>query len=129
LGNIGHANDPTGLFVITQLRPITVIFSLPEDSLARVMPRLKAGQPPPVEVYDREQSKKLGSGSLLTVDNQIDPNTGTVKLKAMFANKDQQLFPNQFVNASLLVEVKHRTVIIPAAAIQRGLFSVTEIFT
>ena len=119
-GNIVHANDPTGLFVITQLQPITVIFSLPEDSLTRVMPQLKAGQPLPVEVYDREQSKKLGSGSLLTVDNQIDPNTGTVKLKAIFENKDQQLFPNQFVNASLLVDVKRQTIIIPAAAIQRG---------
>ncbi len=119
-GNIVHANDPTGLFVITQLQPITVIFSLPEDSLARVLPQLKAGQRPPVEVYDREQSKKLGSGSLLTIDNQIDSNTGTVKLKAMFENKDQQLFPNQFVNASLLVDVKRQTIIIPAAAIQRG---------
>jgi multidrug efflux system membrane fusion protein len=119
-GNIVHAADPNGLLVITQIQPITVIFSLPEDSLARVLPQLKAGQRPQVEVYDREQSKKLASGFLLTVDNQIDPNTGTFKLKAMFENKDQQLFPNQFVNASLLVNVKHNTILIPAAAIQRG---------
>ena len=119
-GNIVHAADPNGLLVITQLQPITVIFSLPEDSLARVLPQLKAGQRPQVEVYDREQSKKLASGFLLTVDNQIDSNTGTFKLKAMFENKDQQLFPNQFVNASLLVNVKHNTILIPAAAIQRG---------
>ncbi len=119
-GNIVHATDPNGLLVITQLQPITVIFSLPEDSLARVLPQLKAGQRPQVDVYDREQSKKLASGFLLTVDNQIDPNTGTFKLKAMFENKDQQLFPNQFVNASLLVDIKHKAIIIPAAAIQRG---------
>ena len=119
-GNIVHATDPNGLLVITQLQPITVIFSLPEDSLARVLPQLKAGQRPQVDVYDREQSKKLASGFLLTVDNQIDPNTGTFKLKAMFDNKDQQLFPNQFVNASLLVDIKHKAIIIPAAAIQRG---------
>ncbi|MGA3084316.1 MAG: MdtA/MuxA family multidrug efflux RND transporter periplasmic adaptor subunit [Thermodesulfobacteriota bacterium] len=119
-GNIVHAADPNGLLVITQLQPITVVFSLPEDSLARVLPQLKAGQRPQVDVYDREQSKKLATGFLLTVDNQIDPNTGTFKLKAMFENKDQQLFPNQFVNASLLVNVKHNTIIIPAAAIQRG---------
>jgi membrane fusion protein, multidrug efflux system len=119
-GNIVHANDPNGLLIITQLQPITVLFSLPEDSLARVLPRLKGGKRPPVDVYDREQSKQLGSGFLLTVDNQIDPNTGTVKLKAMFENKDRQLFPNQFVNARVLVDVKQKTIIIPSAAIQRG---------
>ena len=119
-GNIVHANDPSGLVVITQLQPITVVFTIPEDSLPPVLAKLKAGEPLPVEAFDREQKRRLATGSLLTVDNQIDPNTGTVKLKAIFPNEDNELFPNQFVNARLRLDVKHGSTIVPTAAIQRG---------
>ncbi len=119
-GNIVRATDANGLVVITQLQPITVIFPIPEDSLPPVLKKLKGREPLAVEAYNREQSVRLATGSLLTVDNQIDPTTGTVKLKAQFENKDNQLFPNQFVNARLLVDVKRDVTIIPAAAIQRG---------
>jgi multidrug efflux system membrane fusion protein len=119
-GNIVHASDAGGIVVITQLQPVGVVFSLPEDSLPPVLRKLRTGERLPVEAYDREQKQKLASGYLLTVDNQIDPTTGTVRLKAEFPNKDNELFPNQFVNARLLVEVKREAVIIPAAAVQRG---------
>ena len=119
-GNMVRANDTNGLLVITQLTPITVVFTIPEDSLPAVMERLKAGQQLPVDAFDREQKKKLATGTLLTVDNQIDPNTGTVRLKAVFPNEDGALFPNQFVNARLLLEVKHGVTIVPSAAVQRG---------
>jgi membrane fusion protein, multidrug efflux system len=119
-GNIIHATDTTGLCVITQLEPITVVFTIPEDHLPPVLDRLKAGERLPVEAYNREQSKKLATGVLLTLDNQIDTNTGTVRLKAEFANKDHGLFPNQFVNARLLLETKRGTTVIPTAAIQRS---------
>jgi membrane fusion protein, multidrug efflux system len=118
-GNIIHASDSNGLVVITQLQPIAVVFAIPEDSLPQVLARLTAGERLPVEAYDRDQRRKLAVGSLLTVDNQIDSNTGTVRLKAEFSNADYALFPNQFVNARLLVDVKRGTVV-PAAAIQRG---------
>jgi multidrug efflux system membrane fusion protein len=119
-GNIIRATDPNGLMVITQLQPITVIFSLPEDNLPQILRRLKEGQRPLVEAYDREQKKKLATGTLQTVDNQIDTTTGTVRLKALFENKDNQLFPNQFVNARLLIDVKQGVLIIPTAALQQG---------
>ena len=119
-GNIVHASDTGGLIVITQLQPITVIFSIPEDSLQPVLNKLKTGGQLPVEAYDREGKKKLAMGSLLTVDNQIDPTTGTVKLRASFPNKDNELFPNQFVNARLLVDVRRGAIVVPSAAIQRG---------
>ena len=119
-GNIVHANDVNGLAVITQLQPITVVFSIPEDSLPPVLAALKAGKRLPVEVFNREQTKKLATGSLLTVDNQIDQNTGTVRLKATFENKDNELFPNQFVNARLLIDVKKDAIVAPSVAIQRG---------
>lgn len=119
-GNMVRANDANGLLVITQLMPITVVFTIPEDNLPVVMARMKSGQQLPVEAFDREQKKKLATGTLLTVDNQIDSNTGTVRLKAVFPNEDGQLFPNQFVNARLLLEVKHGVTIVPAAAVQRG---------
>ena len=119
-GNIVHANDVNGLVVITQLQPITVIFPLPEDSLPQVIVRLKTGERLPVEAYDREMSKRLATGSLLTVDNQIDPTTGTVRLKAVFPNQGNELFPGQFVNARLLVDVRRGATVIPAPAIQRG---------
>jgi len=119
-GNIIHATDVSGLVVITQQQPIAVIFPVPEDNLPQVLGQLKSGTRLPVEAYDREQKQKLASGYLLTVDNQIDPTTGTVKFKAVFPNQRNELFPNQFVNVRLLVEMKHDTVIVPSSAIQRG---------
>jgi multidrug efflux system membrane fusion protein len=119
-GNIVHATDVNGLVVITQLQPITVIFPIPEDSLPQVLTRIKTGERLPVEAYDREMRQKLAVGSLLTVDNQIDPTTGTVRLKAIFPNERNELFPNQFVNARLLVDVRRGATVVPAPAIQRG---------
>ena len=119
-GNIVHASDSNGLVVITQLQPITVVFPIPEDSLPQVLAGLKKGEHLPVEAYDREMKQKLAVGSLLTVDNEIDPSTGTIRLKAVFPNKDNELFPNQFVNARLLVTVMRGTIVVPAPAIQRG---------
>jgi membrane fusion protein, multidrug efflux system len=119
-GNIVHAGDSNGLLVITQLQPITVVFTIPEDSLPPVLEKLKAGERLPVEAFDREQKRRLATGALLTVDNQIDPTTGTVRLKAIFPNDDNELFPNQFVNARLLLDVKRNVTVVPAAAIQRG---------
>jgi multidrug efflux system membrane fusion protein len=119
-GNMVRANDTNGLLVITQLQPIAVVFTIPEDSLPSVLERLNAGEQLTVDAFDREQRNKLATGTLLTVDNQIDPNTGTVRLKATFPNDDGALFPNQFVNARLLLEVKRGTLLVPSAAIQRG---------
>jgi len=119
-GNIIHASDTSGLVVITQLQPITVVFPIPEDSLPLVLGKFKSGAKLAVDAFDREQKQKLATGQLLTIDNQIDPATGTVKFKAVFPNKDNSLFPNQFVNARLLVETKHNSVVVPASAIQRG---------
>ncbi|MBF0506273.1 MAG: MdtA/MuxA family multidrug efflux RND transporter periplasmic adaptor subunit [Nitrospirae bacterium] len=119
-GNIVHATDANGLAVITQLQPITVVFPIPEDNLSEVLGRLKKGAHLTVEAYDREQKQKLATGYLLTIDNLIDPATGTVKFKAIFPNKDNELFPNQFVNARLLVKMESGVIIVPASAIQRG---------
>jgi multidrug efflux system membrane fusion protein len=119
-GNIVHASDANGLVVITQLQPIGVVFTMPEDALPAVMKKLRAGEKLPVDAYDRADKLKLGSGMLLTVDNQIDPTTGTVKLKAQFDNKENNLFPNQFANVRMLVEVKRDATLVPGAAIQRG---------
>jgi multidrug efflux system membrane fusion protein len=119
-GNMVHASDPTGIVVITQLQPISVLFSIPEDNLQSVLTRLRAGAALPVDAYDRNSVKKLATGTLLTVDNQIDPNTGTSKLKAVFNNGANTLFPNQFVNIRLLLETKNDALIIPAAALQTG---------
>jgi len=119
-GNIVHATDTSGLAVITQLQPIAVIFPIPEDNLSQVLSKLKHGQRLTVEAFDREQKQKLATGYFLTTDNLIDPATGTVKFKAVFPNTNNELFPNQFVNARLLVEVKRDAIIVPASAIQRG---------
>jgi len=119
-GNIVHASDQNGLAVITQLQPITVIFNIAQDSLPAVMKKLNAGAALPVEAWDRDFTNKIAQGSLLTVDNQVDVNTGTVRFKAVFENRDNALFPNQFVNARLLLDTKRRTVLIPAGAVQRG---------
>jgi multidrug efflux system membrane fusion protein len=119
-GNIVHASDTNGLVVITQLQPIAVVFPIPEDNLPAVRQRLAAGVTLPVEAYDREQQQRLATGQLLTIDNQIDPNTGTVRLKAEFPNDDGALFPNQFVNARLQLDVRRGATLIPTAAVQRG---------
>src|SRR5206468_7895036 len=115
-----HASDANGLAVITQLQPISVLFSLPEEQLPSVLTRLRQGAKLPVAAYDRDQAKKLADGTLLTVDNQIDPTTGTSRLKAIFPNSNNTLFPNQFVNARLSLETKKGVLIVPAVAIQRG---------
>jgi multidrug efflux system membrane fusion protein len=118
-GNMIQASNQV-IVVITQMEPISVVFSLPEDNLPRVLSRMKAGAAVPVEAYDREQRNRLAQGQLLTVDNQIDPATGTVKLKAQFDNKDWSLFPNQFVNARILVDTLSGALVVPAQAVQRG---------
>ncbi len=119
-GNIVHATDAGGLVVITQQQPINVVFPIPEDNLPQVLQKLKGRTPLTVEAYDREQKQKLATGTLQTVDNQIDPTTGTVKLKAVFVNSNNELFPNQFVNARLLIEMKQGAILVPSSAIQRG---------
>jgi len=119
-GNIVHAADQNGLAVITQLQPIAVIFSIPQDNVPQVMKKLRAGRRMVVEAWDRDLKNKISSGSLLTIDNQADVTTGTVRFKATFANDDNALFPNQFVNARLLVDVKRGAVLVPVTAIQRG---------
>jgi multidrug efflux system membrane fusion protein len=119
-GNIVSASDANGIVVITQLKPINVVFSLPEDNLPSVLEQIKGGSKLAIDAYDRAQTTKLDSGMLLTVDNQIDATTGSVKLKAVFANKNEALFPNQFVNVHLLLTVKHDVTLIPSAAIQQG---------
>jgi multidrug efflux system membrane fusion protein len=117
-GNIVHAADTGGLVIITQLQPITVIFTIPEDSIPTVLEQLRRGVRLPVEAYDREQRKKLADGALLTIDNEVDPTTGTVRLKAQFPNTDNHLFPSQFVNARLLIETRRGVTAVPTAAIQ-----------
>ena len=119
-GNIVHASDTNSLVVITQLKPITVVFSVAEDYLPQIQVQLKKGEPLTVEAYDRTQSLKLATGTLLTLDNQIDTTTGTVKLKGVFENEDEALFPNQFVNARLLVNTKHDVVLLSNQAVQRN---------
>jgi multidrug efflux system membrane fusion protein len=120
IGNIVRANDPNGLVVITQLQPIAVIFTLPEDNLPPVMAKLTAQSELRVDAYDRGGQTLLATGSLLTADNRIDQNTGTMRLKAVFQNQDGALFPNQFVNIRLLLDVRRGAVIAPTAAVQRG---------
>jgi membrane fusion protein, multidrug efflux system len=119
-GNYVQTSDTTGLVVITQLQPITVIFTLPEDSIPQVLARLKTGATLPVMAFDRSNTTQIATGTLETVDNEIDTTTGTVKLRATFPNTDDALFPNQFVNARLLVDTLHNAVIVPTPAIQRG---------
>ena len=119
-GNFVQTTDTTGLVVITQLQPITVVFTMPEDNIPSVLDKLKRGVRLPVEAYDRALQRRLATGYLLTVDNEIDATTGTVRLKALFPNDDNALFPNQFVNARLLVETQHEATLIPTMAIQRN---------
>jgi multidrug efflux system membrane fusion protein len=119
-GNIVHAADATGMVVITQLQPISVLFTIPEDSLPQVTQKLRAGAHLPVDAYNRDNSKKLASGMLVTLDNQIDSTTGTSKLKAVFDNQDNALFPQQFVNIRLLVDTLTNQLVVPNVAVQNG---------
>ncbi len=119
-GNVVQAAGGTTLAVITQLQPITVIFTIPEDQLGQVQPRIRQRAKLPVEAYDRAAMKKIGSGTLLTLDNQIDTTTGTVKARASFDNRDSLLFPNEFVNTRLLVNTLQGATIIPSSAIQQN---------
>src|SRR5438309_2231840 len=119
-GNIVHASDATGLLVITQMQPIAVIFTLPEDSLPAVNSRTRSGAVLQVKAFSRDNGIEIASGTLLTIDNHIDQTTGTFRLKAVFDNKNRVLWPNQFVNARLLIDVKKNAIIIPVAAVQRG---------
>jgi len=120
-GNIVHAADPNGLVVLTQLQPITVVFTIPADRLPQVLQQMRAaGKELEVDAYDRDLKNKLAVGTVLAVDNQIDPTTGTVKIKATFSNENSALYPNQFVNARLLVDTLKGATLIPAAAVQRS---------
>lgn len=118
-GNIVHAGDANGLLVITQMEPISVLFTISEDQLPTVLQKMRNRQALRVELFDREMKRQIAAGSLTTVDNEIDQTTGTVRLRATFDNKDHALFPSQFVNARLLVEEKRGVVLLPSAAIQR----------
>ena len=119
-GNIVPANGPTGLATVTQLQPITVIFDISEDELPQVTEQLSAGRTLSVAALDRSQQHKLADGTLITIDNQINPTTGTVRARATFANSRNELFPNQFVNARLLIKTLTKVDLVPAAAIQRN---------
>jgi multidrug efflux system membrane fusion protein len=119
-GNLIHSTDASGVAVIAQLEPIAVLFTIPEDQLQPVLAKLRQGVKLHAEAWDRDETKKLADGTLLTVDNQIDATTGTSKLKAVFSNDNHALFPNQFVNIRLALDTKRNTVIVPIVAIQRG---------
>jgi membrane fusion protein, multidrug efflux system len=119
-GNIVRSGDQNGLVVITQLQPVAVLFTVPQDLVPAVMKRLHSGEQITVEAWDREQKTRLAEGRLASADNQVDPQTGTVKLKAQFANDDGGLFPNQFVNARMKLDTLRDVVIVPSAAVQRG---------
>ncbi|HBR1694878.1 multidrug transporter subunit MdtA [Klebsiella quasipneumoniae subsp. similipneumoniae] len=120
IGNQISSGDTTGIVVLTQTHPIDVVFTLPENSIATVVQAQKAGKALSVEAWDRTNKQKISVGELLSLDNQIDATTGTIKLKARFSNLDDALFPNQFVNARLLVDTQQNAVVIPAAALQMG---------
>ena len=119
-GNIVRANDPNGMATITQLQPIAVLFNLAQDYLPQVMQKFRAGQTLVVEAWDRDLKHRIAVGKLLTIDNTIDAGTGTARFKAEFPNDDNSLFPNQFVNARLLIDTRHGVVIVPAPAVQRS---------
>jgi multidrug efflux system membrane fusion protein len=120
IGNIVQAGQSNGIVVVTQMQPMSVIFTIPEDNVPQVMSRISGGATLPVDAYDRSQTVKLTSGTLATMDNQVDPTTGMVKLRALFDNKDNKLFPQGFVNVRLLVDTLHHQTVVPVAAIQRG---------
>lgn len=120
IGNQISSGDTTGIVVLTQTHPIDVVFTLPENQIATVVQAQKAGKKLVVEAWDRTNKQKISEGSLLSLDNQIDVTTGTIKLKARFTNQDDALFPNQFVNARMLVDTEQNAVVIPTAALQMG---------
>ncbi|HEX4522535.1 MAG TPA: MdtA/MuxA family multidrug efflux RND transporter periplasmic adaptor subunit [Casimicrobiaceae bacterium] len=119
-GNIVHASDSNGLVTITQVQPVTVIYPVPEDNVPRIVKRMQTTQSIAVDAFDRGGRTKLATGKLLTIDNQIDTTTGTVKVKAEFPNTDSALFPNQFVNVRMVVETHEDVTLVPTAAVQRG---------
>jgi multidrug efflux system membrane fusion protein len=119
-GNYVTPGDANGIVVINQLEPISALFSIPEDNVSSLMKKVHEGAVLKVEAYDRANAVKLAEGQLSTVDNEIDPTTGTVKLRAMFANTDGALFPNQFVNISLLLDLLQNQLIMPNSAVRRG---------
>jgi len=119
-GNIVHTTDQGGLAVITQRQPIAVVFTVAQDHLPELLRQLRGSRRLAVEAFDRDLSTRLAAGTLSAVDSEIDPTTGTIKLKATFPNEDEALFPNQFVNARLLVDTVRDAVIVPTAALQRG---------
>jgi len=119
-GNIVHSSDTTGMVVITQIQPISVIFTVSEDQLPPILQKVRAGQKLPVDAWDRALKNKLASGTLDTIDNEIDQTTGTLKLRAVFGNENRALFPNQFVNARLLQQEKTGVILLASAAIQRN---------
>ena len=120
IGNIVQAGQSNGIVVVTQLDPMSVLFTIPEDSVHKVVERVNGGATLPVDVYDRSQTNKITSGNLSAVDTVVDPTTGSVKLRALFDNKDSKLFPAQFVNVKLFVDTLHNQTVVPVAAIQRG---------
>ena len=119
-GNYVTPGDSNGLVVLTQVKPITVIFSLPEDTVPDVAARLHSGAKIPVDAYDRGLTRKLASGALANIDNQVDPTTGTFKLRALFPNDDESLFPNQFVNVKMLLNIAKGSIVIPSSAVEQG---------
>ena len=119
-GNVVQANSTTPLVVVTQLQPITVVFTVAEDYLGEIQPHINQGTPLGVDIFDRAQLTKVTSGKLLAVDNQIDTTTGTVRLRAQFDNRKNELFPNQFVNTRLLVNTQHNVTLVPTSVIQHN---------
>src|ERR1035438_2779943 len=119
-GNYVTAGDATGLVILTQVKPITVLFTLPEDNIPAVVKQQRAGSEIPVDAWNRDSTVKLAKGHLSTIDNTVDPTTGTFKLRAVFKNDDEALFPNQFVNVSMLLDVERGATVIPTSAIERG---------
>ena len=127
-GNIVSTGDAGALLTITQVEPIAAVFSIPQDHVPAVLKKLRAGEQLTVQAYDREQKIKLADGRLLSVDNQIDAATGTLKCKAVFENHDGALFPNQFINARLLLDLKRGVTLVPGAAVQRGAEQATFVY-
>ncbi len=119
-GNYVTPGDANGLVVLTRVKPITVIFTVPEQQMLAVASRLHSGATIPVEAFDQNQTRKLAGGTLSAIDNQVDTTTGTFRLRAVFANEDESLFPNQFVNVRMLLDTQHNVIVIPTAGIERN---------
>jgi membrane fusion protein, multidrug efflux system len=120
IGNFVSAGQTTGIVVVTQMQPMSVLFTVPEDNIGQILQRMNAGDALSVDAYDRSQTTLLATGRLVSTDSEVDPTTGTVKLRAMFDNADGALFPQQFVNVRLLVDTLHNQTVVPSAAVQRG---------